>query len=639
VFRVDKLMPEGWGLSAPLSIQYIRTSNDPFYVTRTDVLAETLPGLRSPGGSATSIEFSLRRVRRGENFVTRALVDPFAVRLRRVTAEDVTSLSSAKTTSQQVHVEYNNVPGAQTISGAPGFLVSLVDRLPAFIRDSEFGKALRSSRLRWNPAQLRFTSTLTDNVSNRFAFRVPVQLPEDSLLRPLRSIVHTWRNDASIDFRPFSTLTLRLSYTTTRDLQDYGDSTSVGRLLDRERRSLLGTAVGFERSRVLSTFLSVAPVVSRWLRPRFAFTSTFSFVRDPNSRQPVRAEGDSAGAFLVPRTLANARRREIGSTVDLAELARGITGDSSIISILIRGLLPTDFSYNLERRSSFDRASFAPSFAYHLGLGGLDDFRRQEAAPSTGTAEFKSVAATGGTRLPVGAQVRLNYRNTRNTIWSRRGVRQTEVVQRSKEWPSFTVSWVYNPQWALRALIRGISAQTQYRVVRASSRQPIGSGATADAAQDVVTESNSRFLTPSVTVNWLGGVSTAAQYSVTESEAITSGNVTESDRVVWGGSASFGIRLPRSLVELRSPVQTTISFNASKLAVCLQRPDGPECTTVSDSRRRQFDVRIDTGFTQTLRGGASFSYVVTDQRHLSSRLSQVVFTIFADVNLFAGQLR
>jgi hypothetical protein len=142
-----------------------------------------------------------------------------------------------------------------------------------------------------------------------------------------------------------------------------------------------------------------------------------------------------------------------------------------------------------------------------------------------------------------------------------------------------------------------------------------------------------------VTVNWLGGVSTAAQYSVTESEAITSGNVTESDRVVWGGSASFGIRLPRSLVELRSPVQTTISFNASKLAVCLQRPDGPECTTVSDSRRRQFDVRIDTGFTQTLRGGASFSYVVTDQRHLSSRLSQVVFTIFADVNLFAGQLR
>ncbi len=640
LFRVDKLLPESWGLSAPLNVQYVRTGKDPFFISRTDVLAESLPSLRAPGGSSTSIEFSLRRVRRGDDFVTRTFVDPLAIRIRRVTTDDITSLSSAKTTSQQLHAEYNAIPEARTVKGAPGLLVWLVEHLPGFIRNSEFANGIRTSRLRWNPAQVRFASTLTDNVSDRFAFRVPVELTADSLLGALRSIVHVWRNEASIDFRPFSTFTVRLRYTSTRDLQDYGDSTTVGRLLVGERRNLLGTDVGFERSRSLGTFLSMAPTLSRWLRPRFTFSSTFSLVRDPNSREPVRAGAGigSTDAFFVPQTIANARRREIGSTVDLSQFVRGMIGDSSILSRLLRGFLPADFSYNLERRSSFDRAPFPADLSYHLAFGGLDDFRERDDVPATATAELRSLAATGGARLPLGALVRLNYRNFRNTVWSRRAERQTEVIQRSMEWPSFTVSWVYNPQWALRALMRSISAQTQYRVVEASSRQPIGTQS-ASGVRDVVTENNSRFLTPSVTVNWIGGISTAVQYSVTEGQSVTAGNSTESDRVAWGGSASFGFRLPRSVGGLRSPIQTTFSFNASKLAVCLQRADGDDCTPVSDSRRRQLDVRMDTGFTQTLRGGATFTYVVTDQRHLSNRLSQLVFTVFADVNLFAGQFR
>ncbi len=637
LFRVEKLLPASWGLSAPLQIQYQTTSNDPLFISRSDLLADVLPGLRPPGSSFTSIDFSLRRVRRGEGVVTRAVLDPLAIRMRRVSARDVTSLSRANTTSQQVHLEYNNLPGARTIAGAPGFLLWVVDRLPGFVRNSEFGKALRTSRLRLNPFQLRFTSTLTDNVSDRFAFRVPVELPQDSALRPLRSVVHLWRNEASIQFRPFSTLSLRVSYLSERDLQDYGDSTTVGRLLDFERRQLLGTNVGFERSRYLATFFSVAPVMSRWLRPRFAWSSTFSLIRDPNSRQAVRANADTNGTFLVPTTLANSRRREWGANVDLAQLARSVTGGSSVVSRLMRGLLPADLAQTLEHRASFDRAPFDPNVGFHLGLGGLDDFRERAGVPATGTAELRSVAATGGTRLPLGAQARVTFRNTRNTIWSRRREAQTQVVQRSREWPSLAVSWVYTPRWALRAVINGISAQGQYRLVRASSRQP--RFGVSDAAPDVVTESNSRFWAPSVTVSWVGGISTAAQYSVTNGESVTSGNVTESDRVTWGGSASFAFRVPRRIVELRAPIQTTVSFNASRLAVCLQRADATECNTVSDSRRQQFDVRVDTGFTPTLRGGATFSYVLTDQRHLSSKLSQVVFTIFADINLFAGQLR
>jgi hypothetical protein len=630
LLRLDRFLPASWGLGAPVNVQYVRATSDPLYVSRTDVRASALPGLRAPRSSVTSVEFALRRVRRGEGWLVRNVADPLALRARRVSAEDVTSLSSARSGGTEVRVEYYNLPGARSVPGAPGFLVRLVDRLPGFLRNSEFAEGLRTSRLRWNPARLRFASTLTDNVSDRLAFRVPVGLPEDSTLRPLRSIAHSWRNEMRLELRPFSTLTLGVEYATTRDLQDYGDSTTVGRLLDRQRRQLLGADVGFERSRSLSTFVSVAPVLSRWLRPRFVFGSGFRLMRDPNSRQPVREEEDSAGAFRVPETIANSRRREIGSTLDLAQLARGLVGESSPLTRFLSVLLPADVTHSLERRSSFDRAPFAPSAAYHLALGGLDDFRARRGVPATAAAQLVTVTAGGGARLPLGAQVRLFYRDSRNTFWSRRGDEQTEVIQRSREWPSVIASWVSTGSWGP---LSAISAQTQYRIVEASTRVPLA-GAAAVAA-----ESHSTFLAPSVTVNWASGVTTSAQLAVTRGEAVTSGNVTESDRVAWGASAGFAFRPPSGLVRLRAPVQTTLSFNASTLAVCLVRADAEECTTVSDSRRRQLDLRMDTGLTSVVRGGATFSYVVTDQRHLSSRLSQLVFTIFADVNLFAGRLR
>ncbi len=636
LFRADKLLPQSLGLSVPVTFQHVRTSNEPFYINRTDVRADALPGLRDPRGRATSLDVSLRRVQRGQGLLTRALADPVSLRFRYQTASDVTSLSSAKTINRQVNAEYNNLAGARTTAGAPGFLKWLVDKLPGFIRNSAFGEGIRTSRLRWNPAQIRVATTFTNNVSDRFAFRVPVALAGDDALQPLRSTVHTWRNELGIDIRPYSTLSLRLTYASTRDLQDYGDSTTIGRLLDGERRALLGTDVGFERLRTLSTALNVAPVLSRWLRPRLVFTSNFAFNRDPNASDPVREGADSSGAFRVPETLANSRAREMGTTMDVAELVRGVAGDSGFVPRLFRGLLPADVAHRLERRSSFDRAPFSPDLASHLALGGLDDFRFHDGIPATAAADITTLTASGGTRLPLGTQLRLNYRDQNTTMWSRRGADQTRVIQRTEEWPSLSASWVYSPSWL--GVLSTISAQTQYRVVESSSRQPV-LGAEADTPRDVITENNSRTVSPSVTLAWTRGITTTGQYSTTSGESVTSGNVTESDREAWGGSLSFAFRPPRSVVRLPNAIQTTVAFNASKLAVCLRSPGADECTPVSDSRRRQFDVRLDTGLSQSLRGGATFSYVVTDQRHLSNQLTQIVFTIFADINLFAGQLR
>jgi hypothetical protein len=120
---------------------------------------------------------------------------------------------------------------------------------------------------------------------------------------------------------------------------------------------------------------------------------------------------------------------------------------------------------------------------------------------------------------------------------------------------------------------------------------------------------------------------------------VTSGNVTRSDGREWGASTNFAFRPPAAWLSLRGQVQTTIAYSSSMLVVCLIPRGDTECRTVSDSRRHQIDVRMDTGFSQSVRGGMTFSYILTDERHLSQKVSQTMFSIFGELNLMAGRVQ
>jgi len=82
-----------------------------------------------------------------------------------------------------------------------------------------------------------------------------------------------------------------------------------------------------------------------------------------------------------------------------------------------------------------------------------------------------------------------------------------------------------------------------------------------------------------------------------------------------------------------------MGLTASDILVCLLPADGSECVPVSDSRRRQADLRLDTGVSPTVTAGASFGYVLTEQRHTATRFSQLIFTVFGEINFSAGQVR
>lgn len=633
--RLDRLLP-GNHFSIPFSIQHTRSAADPIFLNRSDIRADAVPGLRRPRSSATAYSLSYRRVSRGAGFLARNLVDPFSVQGSLARVRTVTELSDANASNTQLRMDYNNVPSAATIPATPGFIRGAVGALPGFIRNSEFGRALRDSRLRLTPAQLRGGVTFVNSRAERLAYRVPIDVAADSGLRPLLGLTRTLRGDASLDLRPFQTLGLRSNLSSTRDLRDYGDTTAVARLIGRERRRLGGVNVGFERQRTFSTAINVSPVVASWIRPRLSFTSSYTFTRDPNARAPVRLDGDTAGAFRAPSTFANARHRELGATFTPHQLIAGLAGDSSFLTRGFRRILPVDVALLRDRRSSFDRPPFDAPLSYQLGLGSLQDFRFRNGVAATGAGETNSLTAGGGLLLPLGLSARANYRDQRAVTWSRRlgTAEQAQVTQHTREWPALTLSWSLNTGRITGGVVSIINANGRLSETVTESRQ-IGAGEGGESG----TETRQRALAPSLTVSWAGGVVTTFQLGRSKSDQSTSGNLTKRDQQDLGGTASFAFRPPRSLVRLPNDIRTTLSYNRSSTNICVVLAAATECTPVANSRRRAIDLRMDTGFSGQVRGGLSFSHVVTEQRHTSSELAQVIFTVFAEIFFVSGQVR
>jgi hypothetical protein len=426
----------------------------------------------------------------------------------------------------------------------------------------------------------------------------------------------------------------------TRDLQDYGDETPVGRFLRDRRGDLFGVEVGFERTRQLTTGVDVSPVISSWLRPRFVLTSSYSFTRDPNFFGPVQTDPD-AGTVRTPESTSNARMTELGTVVDLARLVSGIFGDSSAIAALSRGILPADVNFVRERRSRFNDLVFEPGLNYSLALGQLDYFREQRGFEANSSGETEGITTSAGARLPLGGQFRVAYRNDRNTVWLLRTEGQQRSEQRTREWPSVTASWVYTPSSILNRAVSSLSAQVRWRVIERSTIRPRLDpvGGPSDIVEDLLTADDATVVSPSLTLVLAGGVTASASYTLTDGKRVTSGNTTNTDQSDWTASLAFGFRPPQSVIRMRNQIRTNLRFNSSKRVVCLIPSGSDECRTVSDSRRQQIDMQLDTGLSETLRGGAIFSYVLNDLRHTSDRLSQYTFRVFLDLRLFAGEIR
>ncbi len=626
--RLDRFLPPGLGLFVPTTFAYTRGSTDPQLVAGTDIIASDLDGLRTPESWSTSFSMTVRRSRQGFGWITRGFVDPLAITASYTTGQARRELSQTANSNSNLALTYNLSPGTTSIGLGLG---GLIGGLPDWFSGSEAGTGLSSAKFSLTPRSVRFSSRLSRNQSDFTTFLVPVELPSDGNFTPATSLSHLWVNSAGITWQPLGLLTLSGDLSSTRDLRHYADSTSIGRLASLSRQSLLGVDVGVEKSRAMSTQMSITPRINSWLRPRYVTGSTFGLNRDLTTRTPIRADGDSSGVFLLPQTYNNSRIRELGAALDVARLVRAVFGDSSGVTAVFARARPLDLSTRVRRASTFDLATFEPSVAYRLGLGGLDDFLVQEDQLARGAQEVITDRISTGATFPAGISARLSYGLVRTLQFTRVGADFLKTQIRAKEWPVGNVRWSKSITSGPVALI-GLGLV--FRRTEGTTVTP-----RSDEGAPNIRLNKLKSLSPDLNLSLKNGMLFTAGYSSSNSEILNNGNTTLVESSQLNGSLAYSFPLPLSISRRRRLVRTSLTALSSVSTSCLQRPGEADCLTINDVRRQELNASLDTDVSQLLKGGLTFSYAISDARHLDRKTSQIVISLSFNLSLFAGDFR
>ncbi|MGH7656644.1 MAG: hypothetical protein ACREL6_00320, partial [Gemmatimonadales bacterium] len=509
-------------------------------------------------------------------------------------------------------------------------LGGLVDLLPEFLRTSEFGKGLRSNMISLAPTSIRLSSNLTRSEGNLRSFLVPVERPDDDAVIPVQSLSHLWRNNAGITLQPVGMLTMSADLTSTRDLREYSDSTSIGRLAGESRRSFMGMDVGVERDRILSTGIQISPRIASWLRPRYSTNSQFVLSRSLTSRDPVREIGDSAGAFILPQTLNSSRNREFGLSMDLGISMARAFGDSSFPARLTQRFRPLEYVNRLTRGSTFDLAAFDPGLGYQLGLGGRESFLRQEGASALALSETRTNTFQTGADLPYGVSFTTSYSDNVTTRLQLIGSSYlpTRIVQR--EWPVGTLRF---NQSIRDGPVTLVGAGLTFRRREGSTTQLTSGGTNAG------TSTVSNTISPDLRLGFRNGLVLTVGYNRVDQETERNGNLTRLDQDNINASASYIFRLPSALSRLRKQVRTSLSFVSRNSVNCLLVIDEEDCRVISDTRGTEFRGSMTADISSLITGGLNFGYSVNDARHLNQRISTIFLSLTAQVFFYSGDYR
>lgn len=632
--RLERFGLEQLGLAAPLALRLDRSGEDPYYLNRTDLLTEGLAGLRRPRSASSGAVLTVRRTRRGEAWWQRALVDNITLTASWQSAGATTSLSTSETRIAEYRGDYNITVGERTIRLLPGFARRALEGLPGFLRRSQMVRGLIDGRLRWTPVQLQLVSGLTNGEVTRNTFNVPVATSADTT-PAIVTRTSVLRNTVRLDTRPTPSLQIGADLISDRDLRDYGDTTTVAAVATQSRRQLLGANLGFERSRALGSRLSYSPPLASWLRPRFAWLSSFALARDPNAAAPERSEGDTAGAFRLPTAYSISRSTDLTLSADIARLGRMLLGDSGLARSVLDRLGQVDAGRRVERRAQFDRTGADPDLAFQLGLTDLGSYLSRNGRLASSATEITQDRLASSLRLPFNLQVTSAYAERVTRAWHARQGSQILQLATEVDWPNVSARWNYSPRSGLvRSVLTSVTATASVRI-----RESVSELGTAGGGAPLRAVTETRSLPLSISVTWAPRITTSLTLGAEHARSERSGSVTLADRSQLAASASFAFRFPQEYVPLRSDVRTSLRYSTSSSTGCVARAGTAGCVPISDSRRSEYVLIMDTDMPPNVTAGLSISNVITEDRHLNRKFSQFVITGSVRIAITAGELR
>ncbi|MBX6332813.1 MAG: cell surface protein SprA, partial [Gemmatimonadaceae bacterium] len=634
--RLEKFLPAGVGLLLPFTVSHTSTGGIPRFLSSSDLTADAIAGVRTPRTSATSYSLLVRRATPLERSALAPIVNNLTLNASYLTSSSRSEFQTGTTSSFTGGLDYDLVSQART-ARTPGWLRGLIDLLPGWLRNTDLLRALHDATIRWNPTQVRFTSTYARNSNTLESFLLPVAFAGDTARRST-GLEDVWRNTAAIELRPFNTLSARWDVSSLRDLRDYGDSTPVSVVAGTERSRLLGMDVGLERERQMSTVVSAAPTISPWIKPRLDFSTSFSLLRDPNARTLLRS-ADSTGDFRLPRRLSNGQGLALSATVDLPRALAMYTSDSSVIRPLIRVLSPVDIQWRRDLRSTFDGVPFDPSLGYQLALGGESAFREVKGVLATSAGVSRNVVVSHSLYFPLGLTLTDRFSRVRSTSWSRVADIQTLLRAEQQVFPDVTLHWTYLAPRFLQPIFTTLDAQVGTRITKGSSFQPTAGDETFIPGSGLRTSQMLKEypLSGSVVWSFFGGFATSGTWNHISRHDVRSGGLTEGAQNDVNVDVSKAFRLPERWTLKSNMLRTRLGFQSTHTQTFFVEDTVRK--RVTDNGRWAVTANADSDVSDTMSLTFLLARILTYDNAFDRRFSQTVFSVVFHLQFSAGQLR
>src|SRR5947207_3161710 len=604
-FRLEKFLPATLGLSIPLTVNYTSASQDPLFVSQSDIQGDAIEGLRTPRSAATSMTLSVRRTRQSTGSIWSPLVNNL-------------TLSSSYTAGMS-RSEYQD-------GRAKNFIVGL---------DFNLTRALLPDLARWSPTEIHVTSAYTLGHDDRSSFLKPAFALDDTA-QIVKGRTRTWRNGSSLVFRPVKAASVRWDITSVRDLRGYGNDSQLGLVAASDRDRLLTYDTGLERERAMQAGINISPPITSWFRPRLDFGTSYNMLRDPNTLGFAR-EGDSTSALRIPRRLGNSQTTTAGLTLDLPRAVRQYTDSTSFLRGLLAGFQPVDINFNRSLLSVYDGSGAAAPLAYQLGLGGINVFREigDELATSVGLVTQFSVNQS--LNLPFGANLSIRYQRIHTRNWTRRIEQGQEIVDGTQiVFPDLALRWTGQPA-GLKSIISNVGANARLLETRQVN------GTEALFGDDIDDRGKIRVRTYPVSGSLIFAgarpLSATVGYSFSKQLDAKPGLTSNGDNSDFSVDVSKPWKLPADW-NARSDLRTRVSYQKSQGQNFVFNPNVVSLESrLTDNGRRAFSMSADTDVAENLSSSFVISRVESFDRNLNRRFTQTVLSAVMHLQFYAGEFK
>jgi hypothetical protein len=656
--EMGRFAPQGWALSMPVTVSYLRTGLDPTFLQGTDIRADRLPGLRESGSSRRRVGISLRRTVPSENRLLGAVVDGATLRLSHLSASDGTVTSSSQLDAVEAGLDVDRSVANVDIGLVPGFVQDVLRWIsPRRVEESPFFARLTGARLRLTPERIGFTTSYLSQESRVWRYDRVLETPTDLDVVPFESPRRSLESGARISFRPLESVTARLGVSTGRDLLDPARATPLAlqqKAMRDARADLVGVPMGWERDRIVTSDAAFRPVIADWIRPSMSWTSRFGQRRDPAHLAVFESGGESDAQ--LQRTFHTDSRWTRGLVFDPAGALRAATGagaaggggplpegdgpvaDGAGRSAIADGLLalltplrPLELTWTEGVGSRFEREVAVPGLDYQLGLGRIDGVRFVGADTAAMAHRHDAFRARSGLRLGPGLELGLAFSDIDNRAHDRHVGRRDQT---ERSWPDVQVSWreVPVPGLLQRVLTRWSFSTGFVRTARSTVLRGDVPRSWERLEATVPFE---------VRLGFTSGLALAYITALTSGDGQDPTGLTEHQGITHGVDLSGRFRAPFGLAEstFPEPLRLSVAFDSNAERQCRtagNRPAPAPCTPFIDHVSRRLNLTLSTLVSQ-LDVGLQGSYV--DRRSFIGTqvgASQFQLGLFGQFNVQSG---